>query len=460
MRIGWGRGRGKRLSLFALIAAVACTYGTWATPASGQATKQTPAATEIGVTPTEIHIAAIADVDNPIAPNLFIGPRDAVKGFAGYVNSSCAAKNKCLAGRKLVVDFYDSHANPSETRNAEILACANDVAMVGTSAVFLNTVDDMRSCKDKAGVTTGIPDIPFLTIAVVHQCSNESFPIIPPPLECATKDQHPQTYQANVARGYYFTKKFGDLHGIYVFFTGSQPAHDAAFASGEAGVRDLGITSDGDIDLPDTAQQSQYTPAVQTMQAKSSNYGQCTAQYSCTVLLRKEAALQGVADQVKVWDCTTQCYDKKFLQEGGADVEHEYVDTQFLPFYDRREQKANPMLANFVRFTGQDKVDGFGANAWAAAVAFRDAVNTTVEAHGVNGMTRTNLLAALNTIHKFNADGMIATIDLGGRKITNCHILTQVQNGKFVRVQPTKPGTFDCNPKYVIARKLDLLTGP
>jgi hypothetical protein len=171
------------------------------------------------------------------------------------------------------------------------------------------------------------------------------------------------------------------------------------------------------------------------------------------VLLRREAALQNVTDQVKVWDCTTQCYDRKFLHDGGSDVEHEYVDTLFLPFYDPREQKANPMLANFVRYTGNDKVDGFGVYAWAAAVAFRDAVNATVKAHGVNGLTRAKLLAALNKIHKFNAEGMIGTIDLAGRKITNCHVLTQVRNGTFVRVQPTKPGTFDCNPKYVITRK-------
>jgi hypothetical protein len=459
MRTGWDRGRGKRLSLFALIAAVACTYGTWATPAAGQATKQKPAETEIGVTPTEIHIAVVADVDNPLAPNLFLGVRDAVQGFARYINASCATKNKCLVGRKLVVDFYDSHANPSETRNAEILACANDVAMVGTSAVFLNTVDDMRSCKDQAGLTTGIPDIPFLTAAVVHECSDQSFPIVPAALECATKDQHPQTYQANVARGYFFTNKYGDLHGVYVLTDDTKAGYDAQFASGLAGVRDLGITSDGDVKLSASAQQSQYTPAVQAMKAKSSDYGQCTALYQCTVLLRKEAALQNVTNQVKVWDCTTQCYDKQFLADGGADVEHEYVDTLFLPFYDKLEQKANPMLANFVRFTGKDKVDGFGADAWAAAVAFRDAVNATVKADGINGLTRANLFAALNKIHKFDADGMIGTIDLAGRKTTNCHILTQVRNGTFVRLQPTKPGTFDCKPKYVILRKLDLLTG-
>ena len=105
-------------------------------------------------------------------------------------------------------------------------------------------------------------------------------------------------------------------------------------------------------------------------------------------------------------------------------------------------------------------MDALGADGWATALAFRAAVDATVKRHGVNGLTRANLLAALNDIHQFDADGMIAPIDLASRRTSDCHILTQVRNGAFVRVEPTKPGTFDCNPKYVITRKRDLLTGP
>jgi hypothetical protein len=455
----------KGIRVLALIAAIAVALGVLATTAPGQARKVKPAATEVGVSATEIHIAVIADVGSPSLPNLFIRPRDAVLGFANYINASCAAKNRCLAGRRLVVDSYDSRLDPNETRNDEIKACTDDFAMVGTSAVFLNTVDEMRNCNDQAGRTTGIPDIPFVTAKLVHECSDESFPIAAPALRCASKDRHRQTYDANVARGYYFMKKYGNLHGIYVFSNG--PTHDSMVASGQGGLRDLGgmgkgIRPDTDftVSLGTGSQQSGYTNIIKGMKDKQSNYGQCAAAYSCTVLLRREAVLQGITDQVKVWDCTAACYDKAFLQDGGADVEHEYVDTAFLPFYDPREQKANRMLAKFVRYTGMDKVDGFGVYAWSAAVAFRDAVNATVRAHGVNGLTRAHLLAALNNIHKFSADGMLAPIDLAGRKTTNCHVLTQVRNGSFVRVQPTKPGTFDCNPKYLITRKLELFPGP
>ena len=66
-------------------------------------------------------------------------------------------------------------------------------------------------------------------------------------------------------------------------------------------------------------------------------------------------------------------------------MENTYVDNLFLPFYDPKEAKANPMLANFVRYTGKDNVDFAGAYAWSAAIAFRDAVNATVKTHGVNG---------------------------------------------------------------------------
>jgi hypothetical protein len=174
-----------------------------------------------------------------------------------------------------------------------------------------------------------------------------------------------------------------------------------------------------------------------------------------TVLLRKEAALQGLTG-VKVWDCTTACYSTKFLASGGTDVEGEYVDTLYLPFLNRADLQANAMLGNFVKYTGKDKADGYGVYAWAAGVAFRDAVNATVKAHGVNGVTRKTIFEALNQIHSFDAEGMFGTIDLAGRRVSPCHVLMQVQHGAFTRVYPTKPGTMDCSPANVVQVKLDL----
>ena len=440
----------------ALAAVLVVSLGTLAaTTLTAGAQNETPKATDVGITAKEIHIAVVADVDNSSVPNLFKPDADAVKGIGNYLNSKAGGGG--LAGRKVVVDFYDSKLNPNATTNAEIQACQNDVAMVGTSSVFLTSVDNMRNCPDSTGAVTGLPDIPFVTTALVQQCSDQSFPIAPPQVDCATKDQHPQTFHANVARGRYYSQKYGQgkLHGVYVFGNDSKSARDSSFVSLGA-LRDIGIKSDKDFDLPGSANQSAFTPVIQEMKTDGSNYGQGIT-YNHMVLMRKEATLQGLTG-VKVWDCGVGCYDQKFLSSGGTDVEGNYVDTLFLPFYDKADQKANAAVGNYVKYTGANNVASFGAYAWAAGLAFRDAVNAAVKAHGINGVTRKTIFEELNKIHKFDADGMFAPIDLAGRKISNCSVTMQVKNGKFVRVNPTKAGTFKCWPNGIVTRKLDIFT--
>src|SRR5205823_140971 len=79
---------------------------------------------------------------------------DGVNGFGKYVNATGG-----LAGRKVQVDFIDSKLNPNEARNAVIKACAEDFALVGTAAIFLNQADDEINCVDAAGKATGLPDL-------------------------------------------------------------------------------------------------------------------------------------------------------------------------------------------------------------------------------------------------------------------------------------------------------------
>jgi len=68
--------------------------------------------------------------------------------------------------------------------------------------------------------------------------------------------------------------------------------------------------------------------------------------------------------------------------------------------------------------------------------------------------------ARLNdSFHEFNANGMIGTVDVSGRTPTPCYALMQVKSGKFVRVTPTKKGTFNCDKRNLKTTKLDLLTG-
>jgi ABC-type branched-subunit amino acid transport system substrate-binding protein len=436
-----------------LVAVVALTFGVTVPFASAQGSDEKPEATEIGVTAKEIRIAILADVDTPVAPGLFKGSQDAVEGFAKYIN-----KQGGLADRKVVVDFIDTKLSADEARNAIIKACQEDFAMVGTAALFINNIDDQTACVDQAGAVTGLPDIPFLATEVQQQCSPITFPVSPPQVLCDTVDEHPQTYQASVGRGFYYKKKFGnDLHGVYIFGSDLRSARNASFSSGLGQVRQICCESDRDFDLSARAPQSEYTPVVQEIKDQSSSYAQSAGPFNTTVALRKEAKLQGI-DSVKVWDCGTQCYDPALIEQGGADVEGQFADTLYLPFFNAADRKANKMAAAFFKNVGADNAGQLGAPySWIAAIAFRDAVNAVVEEHGVNGLTRANLLDALGNIDDFDADGFYSGVDLAGREIGPCHVLNQVKNGKFVRIQPTKPGKFDCPKGGVVHTELDLI---
>ena len=60
------------------------------------------------------------------------------------------------------------------------------------------------------------------------------------------------------------------------------------------------------------------------------------------------------------WDCSSPCYDANFLPKGGAVVENQYVSIGFEPFFSTAEQKAVPMVKNYVKYTGASKASGFG----------------------------------------------------------------------------------------------------
>ncbi len=435
----------------ALVATIVLATAGTSAVASAQADDK-PTGSDVGVTAKEIRVAVVADVDNQLAPGLFQGAVAGMEGWAKYVN-----KNGGLAGRKVVIDFIDSKLSADEARNGVIKACSDDFALVGTSALFLNNVDDIEQCVDGEGAATGLPDIAVVTTELVQQCSPTTYGINPPQILCDTLDQSPQTYQGNAGRAFYYQKKFGkDLHGGYFFSKDLKAAENANRASmTQMQFAGSGIKQDFEGLIGGRSTQSEYTPFVQQLKDNESNYAQSGSSFNTTVLLRKEAKLQGLVDPDFIWDCTLQCYDQKLLEQGGADVEGQYVSTLFLPF---EEKSSNKMLANFLKFTDKDAQDGFAIQAFASGLLFQQAVEQAVEAGGVNNVTRAAVFEQLATINDFDAGGMIGVTDVGARETTPCYTLMQVQGGKFKRVWPKKAGTFDCKPRNRIEVELDLVS--
>jgi Periplasmic binding protein len=406
-------------------------------------------ATEIGVTPDTIRIAVIADVDNPVRPGLFRGSRDGVLAAAEFIND-----NGGLAGREVEVDFIDSKLSGDEARNALIQACEEDFAIVGTTALFMNNIDPAVNCPDLAGAVTGLPDVPVLQTEFAHQCSPISYPIIVVGLVCDTLEDPEQTFRVGTGTvKYHLKKQEEDLHGVWTI-AGDLESTINAGTPPIRGAQKAGIERDDEILVSGLATQAEYTPVVQSIKQNSSTYVANYVDYRAMVLLRKEAAVQGV-NSVLVWDCTLACYDQSFIDEGGQDVEDTYVTVTFVPF---EEAKQNASIRNYLKYVGKDNADAFGAQAWAAGLFLRDVVNAVVAADGENGLTRAAFLEEAANVHDFTAEvdgeGMLPPTDVGGRKVSGCGAILQVRDDEFVRVSPKKKGTLDCGD--VVRVKVDL----
>jgi hypothetical protein len=425
-------------------------------PATAQSSNEKPKATEVGVTASEIHIAVIADVDNPFAPGLFQGAVDGVKAGAAFLNSKDGGGG--LADRKVVVDFYDSKLNGNEARNATIQGCQNDYALVGTSALFLAQVEDIVNCKDQAGAATGIPDLSAVTTGVPESCSPMAFPAFGTQIDCATVTDNPQTFNVNKGMATWEVSQSKDqLHGVTIIGNDTKDAARggtlAALSAEAAGVKmDQG---DPAVAVSGRDPQSVFTPIVQKMKEDNSNWTLNIASANQALLLRNEATLQGIDAKSVLWECSS-CYGNELITKNASDFEGEVQQLGFLPF---EEASVNKTVANFVKY--MKKVGGtpdqFSAYSYAAVLAFADAVNAIVKSDGVNGLTRESLITTIKGLSDFDAGGMLGKRSFADGKITGCFMVVQFLDGKWVRQYPKKKGTFDCKASNALTIKANLI---
>lgn len=403
--------------------------------------------TEVGVTPTSITVTVLADVGSPLSPGLFQGSIDAAKAWAAYVNA-----NGGLACRHVVVATADSKLSADEAKNGVTTACGNSLVLLGTSALFLNDMRPAEGCKDKAGHATGIPDLATLQTEPVEQCSSVSFSAVQQGTSCPYSGRGVRDYEEATSEVAWFeAHTTPDLHGVFVL-PPDLPSTITASTPVFAAMEQRGVKLDKEFGISALATQSQYTPVVQAIKATRATWVMSSLDAPGIAKMRKEAVAQG-ADGVKVWACVQACYSSGFIALGGPAVEGQYASLGFLPFEDRG---SNTMLDTFLQY---DKTpDSFGVEAFASGLLLQHVVDGIVAKSGPNAITRTAILAGLRTVHTFDAGGMLAPIDVAGRKASPCIVIVQVQHGQWVQVDPAKKGTFDCDrPNGITKVSLDPL---
>ena len=417
----------------------ATTPGSTAAPGQAASTTGPPnlQSTEVGVTPTQIHIAIVADVNNSYEPGLFQASVDAVNGLAKMINASGG-----IAGRQLVVDFYDSKLNPNEGTIALTEACQNDLALVGTFSVVLDNFSPVTQCKDKSGNVTGLPDISAVPVSQVEQESPLMYDPNP-----AGRDYQATGYLYRAVIGQYLWYKKNLLpnpHGVALYANNAPSAKQASLSEYDA-LNTLGIAIDQTFGFLGTEPQSAYDAIIAAIKTHGSNFFTTALPFNGMIEMRRESSIQGLT--LKLWDCST-CYDPNYLKAGASVVDGTYQGVNYEPFEAATQVTG---VKEYLDNIPTGTATAFGEDSWAAALLFRDALEAVVKADGDNGITRANLLTAVKNIHGFTGDGLEGPTDVGNRVPSGCFDLMQVQNDKFVQIYPQTLGTMDCSKQNVSA---------
>ncbi|CAM3180975.1 ABC transporter substrate-binding protein [Nocardioides dubius] len=400
---------------------------------AAECANETLEATETGVTADTIVVQVSADTGATAAPGLASGSVEAVEAWAKSVNAAGG-----LACRQIEVKTYDSKMDPTESRNAMVSSCENAFASVGDTMMAAADASPLAECKDAAGATTGQPQLQTLGLYATQYCNATSYYLFGPSGDPCPAAEGKRTLTGSTAISDYMAEATGgDTHGTFVLSADTVGTIATSVAAFQV-MADDGMAIDQMIGVKSADTSAEYTPRAASLKKHGSQFVFWGAPFPGLIQMRQEAATQGV-DSVEKWVCTS-CYDPAYVEAAGKAGAGTVVPVPHLPF---EEADANPAMKEFTSAVKTHNL--FAAMAWADGLLFEEAVNAVVAENGVNGLTRANLIAALDAVKDFNADGMIGTTTPSAKEAGVCSVFVELgEDGSWERAFPEASAEFHC----------------
>ncbi|MGH9048707.1 MAG: ABC transporter substrate-binding protein [Acidimicrobiia bacterium] len=371
-------------------------------------------ATDVGVTDTSITIATIQDVGGDLRPGLREDNQQAMEAFVRYCN-----KQGGINGRKLELNKYDSAL--LEALDAYEQACAEDnFAIVGEGVIF-----------DDAGLEVieecGIPTIPAFSTSPARQLSELTYEPAPSPPD-----------RIFTGRFEWLKEEFPGVEERAAMLcpstTITQYSCDRqVFAAEEAGFE---FVYQGETEI----NVANWGPFVDQLRQNDVTYLGMVADETNWAGLQRELHAQGL--DIEVVDSGAGIYSEEYLDQAGPAADDTLVSLGVTPL---DEAKRVRELRRYTRWV--ERVDGepsaLGIMGWSAGLLFA----TAVQSLG-SDVTRAGLVTALQNIHEWDANGLHAVADPGGKEPTGCFAQLQVNDGEFERIFPKRG--FECRPNDIV----------
>jgi ABC-type branched-subunit amino acid transport system substrate-binding protein len=374
-------------------------------------------ATDRGVTNSTITIGYGDDRGFSGSPGLSKEIGDGIKAFIGWCNAQGG-----INGRQLIGHFYD--AKITETNNVMTKACGTDFMMVGEGFAADGTAEATRV---KCNMVTAE------AYSVLADFANGpmQYQGVPNPVDFTPASSY---YQA--------VKLFPDEVKKFAFLDTTLAATHQSILKDRAAMQAAGIKFTGCDAVVNYFGESDYKPFVRKVQS-------CGAKMLFTNVTPGPVLYNFITAMHQL------NYNPIFLQESNLYTQsfatwntsgygnNSYVRIAFIPLEEANIVPAVQQYLSIVKGDG-GSVSQLGEQGVSSFLMWA----TAAKACG-STLTRQCIVNHLSQVHNWTAGGLHAPTDPGKNMPPSCGVLVKLQGTKWVRAYPSKPGTFDCNPKYI-----------
>lgn len=375
-------------------------------------------ASDVGITPNSVTVGNVSILSGPI-PGLFQGAPNGVDAFFAYQNSQGGVN-----GRQLKLKSSDDAFSCSQNQSQTQSLAGQTFAFVGSFSLFDNCGANVL--KSQANV----PDVAYSLDPVAQALPNN---FSPQPLADSWrlgpltyyKQQYPQAIK-NV--------------GALIANVGSA---QASWQNEKAAMQSLGyhISYERAANPLDT----DFTADVVRMRSAGVQMVVLNSDVKTIAHFLNNAQQQGY--KPALIESVGPAYDATFSKLANPGSAQQLLIDQQQALYLGGDRSSTPEVNNFLTWMSKthpgSAPDIYSVFGWASARLFVQALQNA----GLNP-TRTSVMAALQNIHSFNSNGLLATADPAGKKPPTCWVLIKTtSNNQYQRVQPPSPASgFTCNP--------------
>ena len=392
-------------------------------------------ATAPGVTDTDIKVGTVTDKGFEQVQGLNKEMYDAGVAFAAWCN-----EHGGILGRKLVIDDLDAKVLQYGDRLKDACNTNKDFALVGGGSAL---DDDPSTADNPQGVRIGcgLPNIPAYVVSAGARVAKLQVQPVPNPVYqlgtgayAAMEKAHPGSL---AAYGILYSADLASIKTVH-----DQDVEGIGLLGGK-------VIYEGNYSIIGG---NDWTSYVADMKAKGVKMLEYVGQPTDLEQLQQAMDTAGFYPDVTI--LTTNFYDSKYLQEGGAAAKNTWIRGSFTPFELASQNKATQDYLDLMKqYNPSGKVALLGAQATSAFLLFAKAATDC----GSN-LTQQCLIDKASAVHEWTGGGLHAVDDPGANAPSSCFVLLKVDTDKFTvdtAATAANKGIFNCSPSNVSQLKND-----